>query len=218
MLLSRHPLRSAGVGLLALLAICASTAQDAYAQRVYVYGPPPPPRRRAYYYYEDREPLYALSLALDVEGAIPVNLPRFLDGNNVQGGGGFKARLGEQIRAGYGVSITPEVGYGYDHLFASDAIGNAYSWDMHRAFGGVRLSFGRILVPVVYGHVGYGWRNTGDPTVPQAQGVAWDVGGALDLHLVPRFGFGAFAEYAGIDAQPYAPQWVALGLHANVLF
>jgi hypothetical protein len=186
------------------------------------YGQPPPPpryyyRRRAY--YEEREPPYQLELGFDLEGAVPVNLPRFLDGNDVEGGGGFKVRLGEQVHLQGGLGFTIEGGYAFDHLFASDDAGDvAYSWDMHRFFGGVRLAFGHVLVPVIYAHVGYGWRDTGDPTVPEAGGLAFDVGGALDLRIIPHLGLGAHVEYATIDAEPYAPQWVAFGLHADLYF
>jgi hypothetical protein len=184
------------------------------------YDQPPPPRyyARRRYYYEEREPPSMLELGFDLEGAVPVNLPRFLDGNDVQGGGGIKIRVGEQVRLQGGVRFTVEGGYGYDHLFATDDAGNDYSWNMHRFFGGARLAFGRFLVPVIYAHVGYGWRETGDPTVPQAGGVAVDVGGALDLRIVPHLGLGAHIEYATIDAEPYAPQWVAFGLHAELFF
>lgn len=196
-------------------------ARPAHAQRyVVVYGPPPPPPPPRYYYAysDDRDPPYALSLGLDLEGAVPVGLPQFSDGNTLRGGTGIKLRVGEQIRLQGGLRFTPEVGYGYDHLFASDDVGNAYAWDVHRAFGGARLAFGRFLVPVIYAHVGYGWRSTGDTTVPDASGIAFDAGGALDLHIVPHLGFGAHVEYATIDAQPYTPQWVALGLHADSVF
>jgi hypothetical protein len=184
------------------------------------YDQPPPPRYyyRRRYYYEEREPPTMLELGFDLEGAVPVNLPRFLDGNDVQGGGGIKVRVGEQIRLQGGLRFTPEGGYGYDHLFASDDAGNAYSWDMHRFFGGARLAFGRFLVPVIYAHLGYGWRRTGDPTVPEAGGLAFDVGGALDLRVVPHFGIGLHFEYATIDAEPYAPAWTAFGLHVDLLF
>jgi hypothetical protein len=154
---------------------------------------------------------------VDFEGAIPVNAPQ-LDGNTLTGGGGIKLRFGEQFRLQSGVRITPELGYGYDHLFASDDAGDAYSWDFHRLFGGARLSFGRFLVPVIYGHIGYGWRVTADPSVPQEGGLALDIGGALDLRVIPHFGIGAHIEYATIDAQDYAPQWIATGLHADLTF
>jgi hypothetical protein len=221
-------------GALAFLAV-VYVSPDVHAQRVYVYGPPPPPPPPVYVYrapppppgyygppprayYRDDDPLYALSVGADLEGAIPVNVPQFLDGNNLQGGGGIKLRVGEAIRLQRGVRFTPEVGYAFDHLFASDDIGNSYSWDMNRVFAGARIAFGRFLVPVLYAHVGYGWRTTGDPTVQAANGIAFDVGGAIDLRLIPQFSIGAHIEYATIDAQPYTPEWVALGVHADLAF
>ena len=185
----------------------------------YVYyrsAPPPPPPAYGYYRY-DREPPYSFVLAVDVEGAIPVNAP-VLNGNTLTGGGGIKVRGGELVRLQGGVNITPEIGYGYDHLFASDDSGASYAWDFHRLFGGARLSFGHVIVPVIYGHVGYGWRVTGEPLVNQEGGLAVDVGGAIDLRVVPHLGIGAHVEYATIDAQPYAPQWIATGLHADITF
>jgi hypothetical protein len=199
-------------------ALVLSVSGKANAQQVYVYGPapaPPPPR---YYYYEEREAPYALALGVDIEGAIPVSVPAFLDGNNLTGGGGFKVRAGEQVRLQGGLRVTPEVGYGYEHLFASDVLGNAYDWDLHRVFAGARLSIGRFFVPVVYAHVGYGWQVTGDPNVKGAAGLSFDAGGALDLRIVPHLTVGAHIEYAAIDAQPYSLEWIALGGHANIIF
>lgn len=117
-----------------------------------------------------------------------------------------------------GLRFTPEIGYGYQHLFATDDAGESFAWNTHRVFGGARLGFGWILVPTVYAHVGYGWRDTNDPTVPEASGLAFDAGLALDLHIIPHFGFGAHAEYAMIDSVPYTPHWLALGLHADLAF
>ncbi len=208
---------------LAGLAFCLATiaaSGSAWAQRVYVYGPPPPPPPGpGYRYYEwDRDPPYAFAVAFDLEGAFPVNVPRFLDGNDLNGGGGFKLRVGEQIRVRGGLRITPEVGYGYEHLFASDDVGDAYSWDVHRLFGGVRLGVGYFVVPSVYGHVGYGWRVTSDPTVPQQGGLTLDVGGALDFRIVPHLTLGLHLEYATLDDSSYGVQWVAAGGHAALLF
>src|ERR1019366_6399433 len=166
---------------------------------------------------EDYEARHSLDVAFDGEGAIPLMDRRFQSGNDLTGGGGFKVRVGEQIRFPR-LRFTPELGYGYDHLFGTDNANNAFAWDMHRLFAGARVGFGRVVVPTFYGHVGYGWRDTRDPSVAQASGVALDVGFALDFHVVPHLGFGAHVEYAAIDAQPYTPQWLALGLHADLAF
>jgi hypothetical protein len=168
-------------------------------------------------YPADYEGRSRFDLAFDGEGAVPLMDHRFQNGNDLSGGGGFKVRFGDEIRFPR-LRFTPEIGYGYDHLFASDNVGTAFDWNMHRVFAGARVGFGRLVVPTFYGHVGYGWRDTADPTIAQASGVAYDVGFALDFHVVRHFGFGGHVEYAGIDAQPYTPQWLALGLHADVAF
>jgi hypothetical protein len=157
----------------------------------------------------------ALDVAGDAEGAAVVETPHTPAGNSLGGGTGFKVRVGAQFHAPL-VRFVPEVGYGYEHFFAVDDAGTAYDWNTHRFIAGARLGLGEILVPTVYAHVGYGWRGTGDPTVPQVGGTAFDAGLALDLHLIPYLGLGAHAEYATIDAQPYAPQWLAIGLHADL--
>ncbi|HEY8091039.1 MAG TPA: hypothetical protein VIF09_24420 [Polyangiaceae bacterium] len=164
------------------------------------------------------EPSYATQLGFDLEGAIPVNPPTSPQNNEIRGGGGFKVRLGEQFPFG-GIRFTPELLYGYDHLWANDDTGAAYGWDVSRVFGGARLSLGRILVPVLYGHLGYGWRQTGDQTVTgSASGLGFDVGGALDLRVVPHFGAGVHVEYTNVETQLETPQWIAVGLHADAIF
>jgi hypothetical protein len=147
-----------------------------------------------------------------------VNAPQFVDQNSLTGGGGFKLRVGEQIRLEGGLRITPEVGYGFEHLFAQDSTGTEFDWDLNRVFAGARLSVGRFVVPVVYAHVGYGWQVTNDPAAQGASGVSYDVGGALDLRIIPHLGFGAHVEFAAIEASPYSFEWVALGVHGSVIF
>jgi hypothetical protein len=212
-----------------LLASRSASAQGYYQYNYYNRPAPPPPR--GYYaapapapYYAEREPPYALQLGFDLEGAAPVGINVPGNGNTLNGGGGFKVRVGEQLRFP-GIRFTPELGYGYDHLWANDDSGNQYGWDMNRIFGGARLAFGRILVPVIYGHLGYGWRQVGSGWTSGNNnitggngGLAYDIGGALDLHLVPHFGFGAHLEYAGISSIDVTPQWLALGLHADLTF
>ena len=164
---------------------------------------------------EEDEPRQSLNLGFDAEGVIPTTTPRFLSGNQLSGGSGFKFRIGDQIRFPR-MRIIPEGGFAFDHLFASDSTGASFAWDTSRVFGGVRLTFGRVVAPGFYAHVGYGWRNTGDPTIPQNGGLAFDTGFVLDFHVVRHFGFGGHIEYTSIDAQPYTPQWVAVGLHVDV--
>jgi hypothetical protein len=219
-----HVRRLAPAFAAALLCIAVlATARSASAQRyVVVYGPPPPPPPppTRYYYAApvDDGPEQALNIGIDLEGAAPLGIATSPDGNSVQGGGGLKVRIGESFRLAPGLRIVPEVGWGYDHLFATDDLGNSYDWDMHRLFGGARLEFGRFLVPILYAHAGYGWRNSGDSSVPDVSGVAFDVGGALDLRLFPHLALGAHLEYATISATPYEPEWIAAGVHADITF
>jgi len=166
---------------------------------------------------EYREGRSHFDFGFDGEGAVPIGIARSPAGNDISGGGGFKVRLGDQIRFPR-LWVTPEFEYGYDHFFANDISGSAYACDMHRLMGGARLGIGRVVVPTFYAHVGYGWRNTGDPTVTADRGVAFDGGFALDLHVVRRLSFGGHVEFATLNAPPFAPQWVAVGLHGDVAF
>src|SRR4051812_11199799 len=72
--------------------------------------------------YREYESHSSIDLAFDGEGAIPLMDRRFQSGNDLSGGGGFKFRLGDQIRFPR-MRVTPEIGYGYDHLFATDVAG-----------------------------------------------------------------------------------------------
>jgi len=205
---------AAGGALIGLM-FAPGVARAQYVQYTTAPPPPPPP----YYYREYREPPEApsaLALGVDLEGAAPVNVPQLADRNSLDGGGGIKVRVGDQIRLRPWLRLTPELGYGYDHLFASNDYGAAYSWDMNRLFVGARLAFGRFVVPSVYGHVGYGWRTTGDPTLLATNGTALDFGGALDFRFVRQFQFGLHAEWVTIDGQPYEPEWIAMGAHVDL--
>jgi hypothetical protein len=43
-----------------------------------------------------------------------------------------------------------------------------------------------------------------------------EFGGALDLRIIRQSQFGLHAEWVTIDAQPYAPEWVAMGAHVDL--
>jgi hypothetical protein len=215
---------AAGISAVAFAGVMLAP-RTAHAQRYYVYAgrPAPPPPAYGYnngygYGYAYREPPYALQLGFDLEGAFPVGVNVPGNQNDLKGGGGFKVRVGEQFRFP-GIRLTPEAGYGFDHLWANDDVGNQFGWDMNKLFVGARLAFGHIVVPVVYAHIGYGWRQTPatDNVITSDGGLEYDVGGAIDFHVVPHFGFGVHLEYSAIDI-PFQPQWVALGAHADFIF
>jgi hypothetical protein len=204
--MSNRTTRHLVLAVTAAAASCAAVLllpRDALAQR--------------YYVYEERAPRYSLDLGLDLEGAAILDAPRPLSGNTLSGGSGFKLRVGERIRFRGGF-VTPEVGYGYMHLFAEDDQGDAFAWNMQRVFAGARIGFGRFITPIFYAHAGYGWRNTQDPYVNATGGLALDAGAALDFHLGPFFSVGLHAEYVTISSTPYAPDWLGLGGHADVNF
>jgi hypothetical protein len=144
-------------------------------------------------------------IAVDADGAVPVNT-RLLSG-----GGGFGLRLGEEIHFPL-LRLTPEIGYGYMHLFARDAPSD---WTTHRVVGGLRLGLGELLVPFVFVHAGYGWRATPDNSYG-GDGLAVDAGAGLDVNL-GFISLGGHAGYATIGAQPSSPQWVILGLDAALV-
>ena len=238
MALSRSSRRMAqalvGVGVSALaFAGIMLAPRTAHAQRVYVYSSRPAPPvyyggggyyarpAQPYQPYYYQEPMYQTQLGFDLEGVAPLNAPSVAGGPAAIGGGaGFKVRVGEEMRfPGSGVRLTPEVGYAYDHMWAADNLGDGYDWSMNRLFAGARLGFGRILVPSVYAHLGYGWRQTNAVYVTgQNGGLAFDVGGALDLRVVPHVGFGVHLEYSQITTDVDQPQWLAVGAHVNFLF
>jgi hypothetical protein len=177
---------------------------------------------RAQYVVVRRQPQtygVGLNLGLDIEGATDVTPP---PGASIEGGGGFKLRVGAEIRRPY-LRIIPEGGFAYTHLFVTDAAGDDLGWNMERLFGGVRIGFGEIIVPIIYAHIGYGWRaandNNGNVVVfPSANGFTADGGVGLDFHLIRHVGFGFHAEYVTVQAAPAVPDWVAFGAHADFRF
>jgi hypothetical protein len=151
----------------------------------------------------------------DVEVPVPVGVSTH-DADSVGTGAGFKIRLGDTIHVPL-IRITPEIGYALDYLSGSGNDSASYGWTLQRTFVGARLGIGELIVPLGYAHVGYGWRTTADPSVPEGDGLAVDGGLALDLHLIPHLGFGAHAEYATIlTGNPTRPQWLAFGLHLEL--
>jgi hypothetical protein len=145
-------------------------------------------------------------------------------------GGGFKLRFGDQFRLRYGIKLTPEVGYAFDHLFAqNEGAQLAGPENMNRIFAGVRLGVGRFVVPTVYGHVGYGFRSISDNgtvagnagIVQGSNGPTFDLGVAVEFHLARHLSIGPHFEYVLVDAKQTGepvPQWLTFGGHIDFLF
>ena len=146
-----------------------------------------------------------------------------LDGMTPVGSSPGYARTGEgaSVRIGYRfglplVSLTPEIGYGYMHLGAA---GNNPDIDVNRLFIGARLGFGEILVPSVYAHFGYGFVGTTNTPLNPDNGVTVDAGVALDLRIVPHFGFGIHGGYATVaSSTPGSVDWINYGVQADLSF
>jgi hypothetical protein len=134
-------------------------------------------------------------------------------------GAGFKLRFGDQFRLRYGLRLTPEVGYAFDHLFTT---GSTEPWNMNRVFAGVRLGFGHRVVPTLYAHVGVGFRSIGGPATADLEqnttGLSFDTGVAVDFYLTRHFAIGPHFEYVNIDTTPANPQWLAYGAHVDIVF
>jgi hypothetical protein len=133
-------------------------------------------------------------------------------------GRGFALRFGNELD-GVILSFTPEVVASY-HGFSGSLQPSAV-----RGLVGGRLSFGKILEPGVYAHVGAGRLSYPDATSPAFAGgaiwgLAWDAGGTLDLTVLPLVDLGVHAGYARVDGTDVAPTlgWVNVGVHGALVF
>ena len=137
-------------------------------------------------------------------------------------GSGFKVRFGDHLRWRGGLNLTPEVGYAFDHIFAAN---QGTPENMNRIFAGLRVGFGKYVVPTLYGHIGYGFRSVSTNNtvlenagiVPSSNGLALDTGVAVEFRIAQHLEIGPHAEFVYIDV-PNAPQWLAFGGHLNFIF
>jgi hypothetical protein len=169
-----------------------------------------------------REARAAGHFDLGIDGdATAIVAPASTDTNLNNSGAGFKLRFGDQFRLRYGLRLTPEVGYAFDHLFPAGSDG-AEPWNMNRIFAGVRLGFGRWVVPTIYAHLGVGFRSIGGPAqadlAQNTTGFTFDTGVAVDFYLTRHFAIGPHAEFVDMATTPVAPQWLAFGAHADIVF
>jgi opacity protein-like surface antigen len=137
-------------------------------------------------------------------------------------GSGFKVRFADHFRMREGLNLAPEVGYAFDHVFAAN---EGVAENMNRIFAGLRVGFGRNVVPTLYAHVGYGFRSLSDNNtfgtnasiVKDSNGLALDTGVAIEFRIARHLSIGPHAEFVYIDV-PNAPQWLAFGGHIDFIF
>jgi Outer membrane protein beta-barrel domain len=135
-------------------------------------------------------------------------------------GSGLKLRFGDHFHFRGGLNLTPEVGYAFDHVFADN---NQTPENMNKFFAGVRVGFGKWVVPTVYGHIGYGFRSVSNggldqaSTVPSSNGLALDTGVAVEFRVARHLTLGPHVEFDYMDV-PNSPQWLTFGGHLDFIF
>jgi hypothetical protein len=128
--------------------------------------------------------------------------------------------LGVGLRVGHVwdiaiITITPELGASYhDFNGASDPT----AWDVK---AGGRFGIDLLLEPSVYAHAGLGHFGYDLPGGDVSHtSLAYDVGAALDITVLPVIDFGVHATFAGIagndEIDPFS--WIAVGGHVAFAF
>jgi hypothetical protein len=126
----------------------------------------------------------------------------------------FAVRLGWQLHLPLLV-FTPEVGY--HHATFGDEL------TLDRGFAGVRLGLGEVFRIGAFGHVGVGhaaFHSAGGAGEEEGiTDVAVDVGGFLDLTLLPLLDVGVHAGYGRMRADDRDKlEWVPVGVHLALIF
>jgi hypothetical protein len=163
-----------------------------------------------------------IAVAGDFDVGLPVAQPP--SQTYLATGAGFDVRLGYRFRIPYQpLWITPELAAGFTDL-ASHLV---------RVRPGVRVAFGRFVIPWAQVHLGYGWTSfdplgTADPkgSTPSvsAGGFAFDTGAGVDFAVLRRLLVGAHLGYnivtvGQVDVQTpsWRAKWIDVGLNATFL-
>lgn len=145
------------------------------------------------------------TLALDLDFATAIDEP------HIDSGGGGALRLGYELDLAV-LSLTPEIGGSYH------ALGGRIDVKHYAGFVGGRVSFGKVLEPGVFAHLGIG-RLSADVGDASDTGPAFDAGVTLDFTLLPILDLGVHAAYANLimdEGENF--DWVRLGAHAALSF
>lgn len=165
-----------------------------------------------------------LQLGVDLDAIFPA-----ADALAGDTGFGVSARVGAALPATPIFDVVPELQVGYVDLGAPE-VGDAVDagdldLDVVRVMVGARIAFGEILRPTAFGHIGYGRLNLSDDDVfferrgglADASALAWDLGLALDLAILPLIDVGVHGAWNVIETDETLDWWSA-GVHANLTF
>jgi hypothetical protein len=163
-----------------------------------------------------------IAIAGDVDVGLPVG--QTMAQSYLSTGASFDLRLGYRFRIPYQpLYITPEIAAGYADLSAH----------IIRVRPGVRVSFGRFVIPYAFVHLGYGWASfdplgtadvRGMTPFVSSNGLEFDTGAGVDFAVLRRLHVGAHLGYNILDVGavgsltlPYKAKWLNVGLNATLL-
>ncbi len=162
-----------------------------------------------------------LALALGAVGVLTPSLASAQNQLSFDAGAVFPSASGSDDGWGLGMrfghdwdllllSITPEIGLRYNN-FSGPADATTFA-----VFGGGRVGINFVLKPSVFAHAGVGHLSG----AMSQTSLAYDVGAAVDLTLIPVVDFGPHVLLAGIagDENTEAFSWLEIGGHLTFNF
>jgi hypothetical protein len=146
------------------------------------------------------------TIAGDLDYAAPID-------SSAHAGWGFGIRLGQQIHFPLLV-FNPELGFTY-HGFTQDSSPKVY-----RGIAGLRLGFGEIIRPGVFGHIGLGRLDLGGVPDRSHTALTYDLGAFIDFTALPLLDIGVHASYDRLTEDSSGPtfQFFTAGAHAALVF
>jgi hypothetical protein len=123
--------------------------------------------------------------------------------SGLSNGYGIGARFGQRYSLLI-LKITPELAVNYNNFSQADAI---------RGVVGGKVGINFLLEPSLFAHIGVG--HVGG--LYSGTGITEDVGGSLDLAVIPFVNFGVHLSYNAVAAERPV-QWVNLGGHVDLIF
>lgn len=140
----------------------------------------------------------ALTIAGDLDLIVPLQNAAAFGDSAI--GFGFAGRVGWRLRTG-SVFVLPEISAGLQ------AFPNDSDFMLLRGMAGARLGVRGKIQPQLLAHVGYGGSSSSSGGY---SGLAYDVGGALDVHQ-RQVTFGIHATYNGLLDDAATLTWFDIG-------